>query len=95
MQRHKALQQKLFLPGPKGAEPSLGQRHYVALRRQENLPTAMVKSSLEIGIAEESFLIPAHLDPAVIQHGLLRDEGTLAMQKSSKIIGFLSRCLTQ
>jgi hypothetical protein len=89
MQCHKALQQKLFLPGPKGAEPSFGQRHDIALRRQENLPTAMVQCGLEIWIAEKSCLIPSHLDPAIIQHRLLRDKSALPVQKFSEIRWFV------
>ena len=42
VQRHKAFQQKLLLPWPKGPQPSLGQGHHIALCGQKNLPTAMV-----------------------------------------------------
>jgi hypothetical protein len=49
----------------------------------------MVQCGLEIRIAKESDLVPPHLDPAVIQHGLLRHEGALAMQERPKCPWFL------
>lgn len=85
------LQQKCLPARAEGAQPSLGQGDDIALRRKEDLPAAMVKRSLEIGIAEESFLISPDLDPAVIQHGLLRHKGALAVQKIPKLPGLLRR----